>query len=119
MSYWAALGRVRAENSLALYLDEREGVAPVVPVLDAGDVLIFAARVLHATIPNTTDETRSVVSFRVTPGRLLRYTRNGSNFHPYADARRAGSVLAPAATLQSYFTAAAVRSWWTQHRPRR
>jgi hypothetical protein len=117
VSYWAALGRVRAANSLALYLDEREGAEPVIPELDPGDVLVFAARALHATIPNTTNETRAVVSFRVAPGRFLRYSRNGTNFHPYADARIAGTKLAPAATLQSYVTAAAWRSWCIQHRP--
>jgi hypothetical protein len=119
VSYWAALGRVRRENSLALYLDEREGAEPVIPEIEPGDVLVFAARALHATVPNSTDETRAVVSFRVSPGRFLRYSRNGTNFHPYSDARIAGTKFAPAATLQSYVTAAAWRSWWTQHRPRR
>jgi hypothetical protein len=119
VSYWAALGRVQTENSVALYLDEADGAEPIIPVLDAGDVLVFAARTFHATIPNPTDETRAVVSFRIAPGRFVRYSREGTNFHPFTDARIASTPFAPAATLQSYVTAAAVRSWWTQHRPRR
>ena len=62
-------------------------------MLDVGDVLVFVARMLHATIPNPTGETRVVVSFRVAPGRLLRYSRNGSNFHPYTDVRLAGHAV--------------------------
>jgi len=118
VSYWAALGRVRPENSMALYPNGDMDAEPIVPVLDAGDLLLFADRILHATIPNATDETRVVMQFRMTAGRFVWYG-DGTNFHPYADARLAGTKFAPAATLQSYVTAAAVRSWWTQHRPRR
>jgi hypothetical protein len=118
VSYWGALGRVRAENSMALAPSTDVDAPPIIPVLDAGDLLLFADRILHATIPNTTDETRVVVQFRMTAGRFVRYG-DGTNFHPYADARIAGTRFAPAATLQSYVTAAAVRSWWAQHRPRR
>ena len=117
VSYWGALGPVRAENSMALYPSADMTAEPIVPVLDAGDLLLFADRILHATIPNATDETRVVVQFRMTAGRFVRYG-DGTNFHPYADARIASTRLASAATLQSYVTAAAWRSWWTQHRPR-
>ena len=118
VSYWGAVGRVRAENSMALYPVGDMGAAPIVPVLDAGDLLLFADRILHATIPNATDETRVVMQFRMTAGRFVRYG-DGTNFHPYADARLAGTKFAPAATLKSYVTAAAWRRWWPQHRPRR
>ena len=118
VSYWGALGRVQTENSMALYPMADMEAEPIIPVLDAGDLLLFADRILHATIPNTTDDTRVVMQFRMTAGRLVRYG-DGTNFHPYADARIAGTKFAPAATLQSYVTAAAWRSWWTQHRPRR
>jgi len=91
---------------------------PIVPVCSAGDVVVFADRTLHATIPNFTDETRVVVSFRTTPGRVLRFGR-GTNFHPYVDARLMDTPLARAANVQSYATAAALRSWWSQHGPRR
>ena len=43
----------------------------------------------------------------------------GTNFHPYVDARLVGTPFARAAKVQSYVTAAALRSWWSQHGPRR
>jgi ectoine hydroxylase-related dioxygenase (phytanoyl-CoA dioxygenase family) len=118
VSYWAAVGPVRAENSMAIYPASDAEHEPIVPVCSAGDVVVFADRTLHATIPNFTDETRVVVSFRTAPGRFLRFGA-GTNFHPYVDARLMGTPFAGVSRLQSYCTAAAVRSWWSQHRPRR
>jgi hypothetical protein len=108
ISLWAAVGRIVPGNSVQLM--SREGGIPVVPSLGPGDVALFNADCLHASVPNDTDETRVGVTVRVVLGRRLRYGP-GTHWRPYADARLLDTRFEAMATLQSRLTAAAFRRW--------
>jgi hypothetical protein len=133
ISIWGALGPVRAGNTVALSRDgdvqAHQDVASdrssggtqvlpdstVAPELDRGDVLVFNADRLHASVRNETDETRVSITSRVVMGRRLRYGP-GSHWRAYYDARLLDTRLERLATLQSVLTRAAVRRWRARRR---
>jgi hypothetical protein len=108
LTMWAAVGPVRAENSLALFDDH--GNEPLTPDLDPGDLLLFRSDHLHGSVTNTGLETRVAVTGRVVLGRRLRYGP-GVYWRPYLDARLVDTPLAPLASVQSRCTPAAFRRW--------
>lgn len=110
MSIWAAVGPVRERNTM-MFFEGEEGGRTLTPGLDPGDVLVFNADRLHASVRNVTDETRVAVTSRIVPGRRLRYGP-GTHWRPYYDARLLGTPFAPIATLQSRLSLAALRRWW-------
>ena len=109
ISLWAAVGPVRADNSIALF-DDR-GHEPLTPALDPGDLLMFPSDRLHGSVTNDGIETRVVVTGRVVLGRRLRYGP-GVYWRPYLDNRLIDTPFAPLASVQSRCTAAAFRRWW-------
>lgn len=133
LSMWAAVGPVRAGNTVALFpghgppargdsAGDRSPVrshllptSTVAPQLDPGDVLVFNADRLHASVINETDETRIAITTRVVMGRRLRYGP-GSHWRAYYDNRLLGTPLERLATVQSALTTAALRRWRAQRR---
>jgi hypothetical protein len=118
ISLWLAIGPVRAGNSMRVWPDGSYGDvwsvpdgldpdAAVTPELEAGDLLLFDADHLHATVPNRTDATRVVITIRVVAGRL-RYGP-GRHWRPYYNLRFVGTPLEGVATLRSRLTLAHFR----------
>jgi hypothetical protein len=118
ISLWLAIGPVRANNSMRVWPDDPDGdvrsvpdeldpETAVTPELEAGDLLLFDADHLHATVPNHTDATRVVITIRVVAGRL-RYGP-GRHWRPYYNLRFVGTPLERAATLRSRLTIAHLR----------
>jgi Phytanoyl-CoA dioxygenase (PhyH) len=118
ISLWLAIGPVRAANSMRVWPDDPDGDirsvpeepdldAAVTPELEAGDLLLFDADHLHATVPNHTEETRVVITIRVVAGRL-RYGP-GRHWRPYYNLRLVGTPLERVATLRSRLTLAHLR----------
>ncbi|NJP65762.1 phytanoyl-CoA dioxygenase family protein [Streptomyces spiramenti] len=120
VNLWMALGRVRPGNGLLVYPDlyrapiRRAGYdvapgqqlgTPVSFALDPGDILLFSGDHVHASEANTTDETRVVLTKRISVG-APRYNPEGSGWVPYDDARLLRGPLAPLASLRSRATAA-------------
>lgn len=82
INLWVAIGRVIDGNGMIFYpdvyrrvprsitaIDELAGCAlgrPEVVRMVAGDVLVFHGDLLHGSVLNCTDETRVVMSFRIT-----------------------------------------------------
>ena len=105
INLWIALGDVRPGNGLVLYPDVLRSEAPVdsrgtvvggsklgtplVPRLEPGDVLLFRGDHLHASELNVTDETRFVVSFRITLGRP-KMIRSHIHHYVHSGLRRLG-----------------------------
>jgi ectoine hydroxylase-related dioxygenase (phytanoyl-CoA dioxygenase family) len=127
LSLWAAVGPVREENTMAFFPrgaadaadSARAGstaspVPSITPALDPGDVLVFDAERLHASVPNTTDETRVAITTRVVLGRVLRYGP-GTHWRPFYDEQLLDTPFASLATLQSRLTLAAYRRWRWRH----
>jgi hypothetical protein len=106
VSVWAALGPARSGNTVALHSGGH--VTPLTPELAPGDVLLFSADEIHASVANRTEETRVGIGIRIVPGTRLRYGP-GTHWRPYADARLLDTPLAPLATARSRVTAAAFR----------
>ncbi len=117
LSLWCAVTRVVAENSFAIYDDGADGAA-VVPEVDPGDVIVFGTERLHASVRNTTNETRLAVTARVVLGRRLRFGP-GVRWTSFADASLAGTRLDRFATLQSRLSKAALLRWRHTRRRRR
>lgn len=106
VNVWIAVGRVRRGNGLSIFPDAydkelphtRKGeitreVAPGAPItfdLAPGDALLFHGDQLHGTELNWTDETRHVVSFRLT---LERPHFRDLQYHHYAWSAWKGSPL--------------------------
>ena len=120
LSMWMAVGPIESGNTIELFDVDRpplrasldhSDARTVRPALAPGDMLVFDADRLHATVPNTTDETRVSVGLRVVFGRALHYGP-GTHWRPFHDARLVGTRLESLSTLQSRCTAAAVRRWW-------
>lgn len=118
LSAWLAVGRVRSGNSMHLWpddrdtkdrasLDELDRDGALTPELEAGDLLLFDADHLHATVPNHTDETRVAITVRVVAGRLR--FGPGPHWRPYYDRRLVGTPLEPLASLRSRLTLACLR----------
>lgn len=116
---WAALGPVRAGNSMILYPEqwrrplplsdyEARGLrppsslplgTPTTVALDPGDILLFSGEHLHSSEVNSTEETRVSMTLRLTPS-APRYGQGG-RWIPYVDTRLANSHLAFAATARA------------------
>jgi hypothetical protein len=118
ISLWLAVGPVRAGNSIRVWPDDPKGdgrpvsdgfdeESAVTPELQSGDLLLFDADQLHATVPNHTDETRVAITIRVVAGRL----RFGPwpHWRPYYDLRLVGTPFEGLATLRSRVTLAHLR----------
>jgi hypothetical protein len=108
LSIWCAVGPVSAGNTIALQCDD--GREPITPALAPGDLLMFDADHLHASVPNRTDETRVAIGVRIKIGRWLQYGP-GTHWRPWYDESLLDTPLAPLATLQSRLTPAALRRW--------
>ncbi|MEW2575428.1 phytanoyl-CoA dioxygenase family protein [Streptomyces syringium] len=138
VNLWMAVGPVRRGNGLVFYPDayhrrpRHDGRHTLVPgqhtgppmdiELAAGDILFFAGDHLHASQPNTTDETRFVITKRLCLG-PPRYARHATGWVPYEDPRLLGGPLEPLAALRSRLTAGGVRdllrAWPRRGLPRR
>jgi hypothetical protein len=123
VNLWVAISRVRKGNGLLIFPDgyprdarRRDSLAsPDVPVgpplhfeLAPGDILLFAGDHLHASEPNTTDQTRYVLTKRLSLG-APRYHPRGSGWVPYYDTRLLGTALQPLAALRSRLSAGYAR----------
>ncbi|MEV7778422.1 phytanoyl-CoA dioxygenase family protein [Kitasatospora sp. NPDC088351] len=120
VNLWIALGRVRPGNGLLIYPHlyrepvRREGFrvapgqdlgTPVRVTLDPGDILVFAGDHVHSSETNTTDETRYVLTKRISVG-APRFSRQGGGWIPYHDPRLLDGPLPALASLRSRATAA-------------
>ncbi|MGH8899331.1 MAG: phytanoyl-CoA dioxygenase family protein [Egibacteraceae bacterium] len=118
INLWMAIGRVRRGNGLLIYPGlyrqkiQRQGssIDPDTPVgkpvnfeMEPGDVLVFAGDHLHASEPNTTNETRYVLTKRISLG-APRYSLHGNSWVPYYDTRLLGTALEPLASLRARFS---------------
>lgn len=115
INLWIAVSRVRRGNGLLIYPevygkeiewrggsidpDARLGT-PVNFEMEAGDVLVFAGDHLHSSEPNVTNETRYVLTKRISLG-APRYSMQGNGWVPYYDTRLLGTALEPLASLRS------------------
>jgi hypothetical protein len=114
INLWMAVSRVRKGNGLLVFPeayrwrtrhDGSTGLAdpvgePLSFEMEPGDILVFAGDHLHASEPNTTDETRYVLTKRLCLG-APRYNPRGSGWVPYYDTRLLGTALQPLASLRS------------------
>jgi nitrite reductase/ring-hydroxylating ferredoxin subunit len=126
LNIWVAVGAVESGNGMVVYPDAyhapipHEGchitkdVAPGVPnrfSMQPGDAFVFHGDQLHASTLNYTDQTRHVISFRLT---LARPQFSGPHLHEYSYSPLAvppfvGGPLAwvpgvPAKLTKTYFT---------------
>lgn len=120
LSLWSAIGPIQEGNSLELFDDT--GRTAIRPTLAPGDLLLFNADCLHASVPNRTNETRVGVGTRIVVGRWLRFGP-GTHWRPWYDERLLDTPLAPLASLQSRLTIAALRRYrwrrqWNRERRR-
>ena len=136
ISMWSAVGPVREGNTISLFDFPDQHSAPrnyvagpsvvpesslgpaIKPALEPGDVLLFNADRLHASVRNETDETRVAVGTRVVLGRSLHYGP-GTHWRPWYDARLLDTRLAWLASARSRLTRAALRRWRWQRQYRR
>ncbi len=89
---WVALGRVRRGNGICLYpkawrqprLTRESFQEPVSFELEPGDAVLFSGEQLHTSEANYTDESRVVVSFRLT---LNRPKYRSASLHDYVCSR--------------------------------
>jgi ectoine hydroxylase-related dioxygenase (phytanoyl-CoA dioxygenase family) len=125
VNVWIAVGRVAAENGLLLYPEvwehelERDGTSvargqpigvPLTLPLEAGDAVVFAGEHLHSSAINVTNETRYVLSFRLTLG-APRYG-DGISWVSYDDLRLVGTRLERLAPARARLT----RAYWRRGR---
>jgi nitrite reductase/ring-hydroxylating ferredoxin subunit len=112
INFWFAIGPVRKGNGLTIYADDYRGdfkyklsgdIAdgeklhkPLTFDLSPGDCILFHTDHLHGSELNRTDETRFVISFRVTFGKPHFPNRH---FHRYVNARTFESPLRPFANI--------------------
>jgi hypothetical protein len=116
LSYWAAVGPITRGNTVALFddddLDSRDtdtsGLRSVLPELAPGDVVVFDADRLHASVRNETEHTRVSIGARILPARRLQYG-DGVHWRPFHDARLVGTPLDRLSTARSRATLAALR----------
>lgn len=109
--FWSAVGPVSEGNTIALFEGcKSEPGRAITPSLAAGDVLMFNADTLHASVRNETDETRISIGNRVKLGWRLSFGP-GTHWRPWHDASMVDTPLRAFATLQSRATPAALRRW--------
>ncbi|GGY03377.1 phytanoyl-CoA dioxygenase family protein [Streptomyces hiroshimensis] len=133
VNLWMAVGPVRSGNGLLFYPDAyrrplrhdghtlvpgQEVGAPVDVELDPGDILLFAGDHLHASQPNSTDETRFVITKRLCVG-VPRYPSGATGWVPYEDPRLWGTRWERWATWRSRLTPGGVRETLRTARHRR
>lgn len=128
INLWMAVSRVRKGNGLLVFPDAyRRGTRrhsgfptgsthladpvgkPINFEMEPGDILLFAGDHLHSSEPNTTDETRYVLTKRLSLG-APRYNPRGSGWMPYYDTRLLGTALQPLASLRSRASAGYARN---------
>lgn len=124
INLWMAVSRVRKGNGLLVFpdayrlnarqLDNSTDLAdpfgkPMRFEMEPGDILLFAGDHLHSSEPNTTDETRYVLTKRLSLG-APRYNPRGSGWVPYYDTRLLGTALQPLASLRSRASAGYARN---------
>lgn len=123
VNIWIALGPVRRGNGLTIYVNDyntRQRYTPTREVtdeeklsrpanfeLDPGDFVLFHTDHLHGSELNWTDETRFVISFRVTFDKP-RFP-NG-HYHAYHHAGLAAGSLKPISSWPAYAQMSFVRS---------
>jgi ectoine hydroxylase-related dioxygenase (phytanoyl-CoA dioxygenase family) len=123
VNLWMAIGRVSPGNGLLFYPKRygeglrRVGEAgdpaqyvgrPGGVCLEPADTLVFHGDHLHATEVNITDETRFVLTTRISLG-PPRYRHRGTGWVPYYDLRLLGTPLRRFASLRSRLTISAAR----------
>lgn len=115
INLWMAISRVRKGNGLLVFPDayqqstRRHIGLPMRFEMEPGDILLFAGDHLHSSEPNTTDETRYVLTKRLSLG-APRYNPQGSGWVPYYDTRLLGTALQPLASLRSRASASYARN---------
>lgn len=124
INLWMAISRVRKGNGLLVFPDAYRPDArhlasstgltdpvgePLRFEMEPGDILLFAGDHLHSSEPNTTDETRYVLTKRLSLG-APRYNPRGSGWVPYYDTRLLGTALHPLASLRSRASAGYARN---------
>jgi nitrite reductase/ring-hydroxylating ferredoxin subunit len=123
VNVWIAIGRVRSGNGLTVYRNEYEGrqrytgmgniarderlTEPLTFDLEPGDFVLFHTDQLHGSALNYTDETRFVISYRITFDRP--HFPNG-HYHSYCHSGLAKGPLRAAATLPALMQPSYVRS---------
>jgi len=124
VNIWIAIGRVRRGNGLTVYRNEYEGhqrytgmgniarderlTQPLTFDLEPGDFVLFHTDQLHGSALNYTDETRFVISYRITFDRP--HFPNG-HYHSYCHSGLANGSLRAAATLPALMQPSYVRSF--------
>lgn len=124
VNIWIAIGRVRPGNGLTVYRNEYEGhqrytgmgniarderlTEPLTFDLEPGDFVLFHTDQLHGSALNYTDETRFVISYRITFDRP--HFPNG-HYHSYCHSGLANGPLRAAATLPALMQPSYVRSF--------
>src|SRR5688572_14178408 len=124
VNIWIAMGRVRRGNGLTVYRNEYEGhqrytgmgnitrderlTQPLTFDLEPGDFVLFHTDQLHGSALNYTDETRFVISYRITFDRP--HFPNG-HYHSYCHSGLANGPLRAAATLPALMQPSYVRSF--------
>jgi nitrite reductase/ring-hydroxylating ferredoxin subunit len=124
VNIWIAMGRVRRGNGLTVYRNEYERhqrytgmgniarderlTEPLTFDLEPGDFVLFHTDQLHGSALNYTDETRFVVSYRMTFDRP--HFPNG-HYHSYCHSGLAGGPFRAAATLPALMQPSYVRSF--------
>ena len=124
VNIWIAIGRVRRGNGLTVYRNEYEGhqrytgmgniarderlTQPLTFDLEPGDFILFHTDQLHGSALNYTDETRFVISYRITFDRP--HFPNG-HYHSYCHSGLAGGPLRAAATLPALMQPSYLRSF--------
>ncbi|GAA4746102.1 hypothetical protein GCM10023264_09600 [Sphingomonas daechungensis] len=124
INIWIAIGRVQRGNGLTVYRNEYDGhqrytgmgniardeklSEPFTFDLEPGDFVLFHTDQLHGSALNYTDETRFVISYRMTFDRP--HFPNG-HYHSYSYSGLAGGPLSAAARLPALLQPSYLRSF--------
>ena len=124
VNIWIAIGRVKPGNGLTVYRNEYGGrqrytgmghinrderlSEPLTFDLDPGDFVLFHTDQLHGSALNYTDETRFVISYRITFDRP--HFPNG-HYHSYCHSGLANGPLKAAAALPALMQPSYLRSF--------
>lgn len=123
VNVWIAVGRVRHGNGLTIFKDDNDrelshnpsgDIAdgeklhkPTTFALEPGDAIIFHSDLLHGSELNRTDETRFVISFRLTFGKP-HFPKDHS--HEYVHAGWNSGLMKPFSLLPAKIQASYARS---------